>query len=96
MPPLPPINDEYPDNDLSDEMEGTEMFSRRTMLEHHLRYNHYPPISVSFADVAEQAIDACEFGDDERKITMPNGVTLHAHEIVEQLHLDSFLLPVVD
>jgi hypothetical protein len=67
------------------------MFPRRTMLEHHLRYNHFPPVSVVFTSAAEQAIDAVNADDAERRVNLPNGITLHAHEIVEQLHLESFL-----
>lgn len=60
-------------------------------LGHHLQYNHYPPVSLVFVPAARQAIEHVADGDFDTPVTMANGVTLTAGEIVEQLHLDGFL-----
>lgn len=66
-------------------------------LEHHLRYNHYPPLPKSLAPVAESAIDAVNEGDSGREIELPKGIevnkstTLTAGKIIDWLHLDSMV-----
>jgi hypothetical protein len=70
------------------------MFSRTVMLEHHLRYNHFPPLSTELVEYAESAIDACNEGDWDREITLigPQGVAIvRAGDLVEGLHLDCFI-----
>lgn len=57
----------------------------------HLCFNHFPPISDVFVPTAQRAIDLANEGQWEEMITMPNGVTLPAGMIVEQLHLQPFL-----
>lgn len=61
------------------------------MLEHHLCFNHFPPISNVFVPVAEQAIALANEGDWDALITMPNDITLSVGEIVDQLHLIPFV-----
>lgn len=61
------------------------------VLVHHLRYDHFPPIDLSFIPVAEAAIEAAQADDWDQTITMPNDVTLTVREIVDGLHLDFFI-----
>ena len=65
--------------------------SRTKALEIHLQCNHYPPVSLKFVPCALDAINACEDYNSSADIDMPNGLTKKAYEIVEGLHLDSFL-----
>ena len=72
--------------------------NRRVTLSWHLQSNHYPPPPAFMVDVAEAAIDACNEGDYERLIELPNGAEhrrygskVPANVIVESLHLDAFL-----
>lgn len=61
------------------------------MLEHHLCFNHFPPISNVFVPVAERAIELANADEWDEEIEMPNGVVLTAGEIVDQLHLMDFV-----
>jgi hypothetical protein len=77
------------------------MFPRSTMIEHHLRYNHYPPITTPGAvDIAIQAIELCEQGLDDNEIVIEgrgrvvapdSSEPVTATEIVEHWHLEGFL-----
>lgn len=64
---------------------------RRVVLRWHLTANHYPPIHTSFIDVAERAIELADEDDWDAMIEMPNGVSLSVGEIVDQLHLTTFV-----
>ena len=57
----------------------------------HLQYNHYPPVNRVFVVVALEAIEKAEAGDWKAAIDMPNGRSLTVGEIIEGLHLESFL-----
>lgn len=75
-------------------LQAEEMASRlpqEQALQWHLQCNHYPPIHQSFVKVAEEAIQMANDGDWEHTIVMPNGKTLSVAEIIEGMHLDSFL-----
>lgn len=63
----------------------------KTALYWHLRSNHYPPVHSDFIPTAEQAIEYVNKRQGQVPIVMPNGLTKTAYEIVEGLHLDSFL-----
>lgn len=58
-----------------------------------LRNNHYPPVPHSMVSPCIQAIEACNEGDQDRRIELPSGVkwrdqiTAPAHAIVESHHL---------
>ena len=71
--------------------------TRRTALEWHLRSNHFPPVPLSMVEPCEQAIDACNEGDSDRQIQLPEQTSWRGHDtapawaIVEGHHLDSFL-----
>ena len=75
-------------------LQAEEMISllkREQALQWHLQYNHYPPVSLVFVPVAEIAIDKANAEEWEEIIKMPNGKELTVAEIVEGLHLESFL-----
>jgi len=61
------------------------------MLEHHLCFNHFPPVSNVFVPVAERAIELANEEQWDELIAMPNGVVLSVGEIVDQLHLIDFV-----
>jgi len=65
--------------------------SLAVMLEHHLCFNHYPSINKVFVPVAERAIELANEDDWDAMIELPNGVSLSVGEIVDQLHLTTFV-----
>lgn len=65
--------------------------SMKLSLENHLQYNHFPPVSLDFVEIAERAIDACNAEDFHRPIDLPNGRCLTAIDIVEGLHLTDYI-----
>jgi hypothetical protein len=68
------------------------MFSRTTMLHHHLVYNHYPPLPEKWVSAAEEAIDAYNDGEPDRLIQLPGTDTsFYASTLVEDWHLDEFI-----
>ena len=67
------------------------MFSRDVLLLYHLQQNHYPPVSVEFAATAVEAISAAECDDWDRVVTLPTGKRMTVSEIVDELHLSSFI-----
>ena len=67
------------------------MLPLRQVLEIHLSCNFFPPISVSVAPIAEEAIEEVNNGNHDTMIRLPNGSSLKASWIVEILHLESFL-----
>ena len=56
------------------------MFSRRTMLKHHLEYNHYPPVRLT-----EDQLDEVEAAID--RVADGAGI-VRDEQIVEAFHLD--------
>jgi hypothetical protein len=60
-------------------------------LQHHLQYNHYPSISAVFVPSAERAIELANEDDWDAMIELPNGVSISVGEIVDQLHLTTFV-----
>ena len=58
----------------------------------HLQSNHYPPVNAVFIPTCIKAIEACQREECDMLITMPNGRTLTAEQVVEGLHLEAFLL----
>lgn len=67
------------------------MIGLRSALSWHLTANHFPPIDVSFIDTAVEAISCVDSEDYDTEITMPNGLVRTASQIVEGMHLESFL-----
>lgn len=57
----------------------------------HLQSNHYPPINEVFIPVAKEAIEKGNQEDWDYVIKMPNGVSKTVAQIIEGLHLESFL-----
>ena len=62
-----------------------------------LTSNHYPPIPTTMVQPCIEAIDACNAGETDLEIELPDGVSYKgfnvapAWAIVEQHHLDSWL-----
>jgi hypothetical protein len=77
--------------------QGFQGTDRSIAIEHHLQYNHYPPLPLSLVPVAEEAIDAVSDGDFQREIALPKGLnyrgaeTTTAIDAVEAMHLDDFI-----
>lgn len=57
----------------------------------HLSYNHYPPIPEDFIPNAVEAINKANDGLWDEGITLANNRVLPVWQIVEELHLESFL-----
>lgn len=60
-------------------------------LTQHLLYNHFPPISLIFLAVVREALQFARNGDYAKKLDLPTGRRLSVRDIVEQLHLETFL-----
>lgn len=81
-------------HDLANEDFG---LSLETQISIHLTSNHYPPVPTFMVPVCIEAIDACNEGDYDREIDLPEGVsfrgrtTAPAGAIVEQHHLGEWL-----
>lgn len=72
--------------------------SLQRAIENHLRYNHYPPVSLDFVPVCLKAIkiaqeceDSQEYGRMDANIKMPNGIKKSVYDIIEGLHLGFFI-----
>lgn len=63
----------------------------RVQIEWHLRSNHFPPVSLVFVDTAIEAINRARAGDWDAFLTMPNGLRRRAWQIVDGLHLESWV-----
>lgn len=80
---------------ISDEALGIDL---ETQLEWHLQANHYPPVPVSMVPVCIEAIDSVNEGHYNVEVPLPEGVsfrgktTAPAWEIVEQHHLDNWII----
>lgn len=61
-------------------------------LQAHLQMNHYPPVNLVFVPTAIEAINYANNDDWQIRIEMPNGIVKTALSIVEDLHLEAFLL----
>lgn len=77
-------------------MNIAEEVRQELWLNHHLQYNHYPPIDLAFIPVAKQAIEKANQEDWDYIIQMPNGIKKTVAEIIEGLHLGEFLSDGVD
>ena len=81
-------------------LQASEMASMAdldTALLWHLTCNHYPPIPTYMIEPCKQAIEACNAGDYNLEIELPNGVlfrgspTCKASDVVIGHHLDAWL-----
>ena len=61
-------------------------------LQAHLHMNHYPPVNLVFVPTAIEAINYADNNDWQIQIEMPNGIVKTALSIVEDLHLEAFLI----
>lgn len=71
--------------------EMVSLLKQEQALQWHLQYNHYPPVSLAFIPVAKEAIDKGNQEDWDSVIEMPNGKSKTVAQIIEGLHLESFL-----
>jgi len=57
----------------------------------HLQCNHYPPVSLDFKEACYIAIGKVMEEHYDTEIELPNGKIRTAREVVEGLHLESFV-----
>jgi hypothetical protein len=78
-----------------------EMIGMRNSLQHHLQFNHFPPVHGMFVPIAEAAIEvaveAVEGNLDllDDTLELPNGVVLPVQQIMDELHLWDYVSPEV-
>jgi len=65
--------------------------SLKTTLIWHLEHNHFPPVNRIFVPTCMEAIKKVGEGRGDEVIEMPNGKKKSARDIVEGLHLESYL-----
>ena len=61
------------------------------LLAWHLQYNHYPPVDLRAVPIAKQAIEKVNNDEGSDTIVAPSGRRITYWDVVEQLHLESFL-----
>lgn len=83
---------------LSNELAGGEFnITREQAISIQLQNNHYPPVPLSMVQACMDAIDACNSGDNEILIDLPEGVSYRgkvqapAYAIVESHHLGPWI-----
>jgi hypothetical protein len=70
-----------------------------TLLEWHLRYNHYPPVPLAMMEPCHEAMDAILADEPDAQVALPDGVlykgsgfapawaiadNYHLHDLIEQ------------
>jgi hypothetical protein len=68
----------------------------RAKLEWHLTGNCYPPIHHDFHETAFNAIKLVAEGKSEQLMKLPNGISLKAWQIVDQLYLEFFVEELIN
>lgn len=74
-----------------------EIADMTAVLTWHLTSNHYPPVPVNMVDPCLVAIGACNEGEPDFEVELPDGITWRgktaapAWAIVEGHHLEYFL-----
>lgn len=66
------------------------------VLEQHLKYNHYPPVSPKIIPYAQIALERAEAGDWDTEITIKgdnDSLTVTVRKLVDDLHLHDLLDP---
>jgi hypothetical protein len=67
-------------------------------LGYHLECNHFPPLPSELIPTCKEAIIACNDGDYERLIDLPDGILfrgeaqVYAYRVVQSCHLEYFLV----
>ncbi len=61
------------------------------LLRIHLQGNHFPPVDPSFIPACKKAIEAAKEESWNKLVELPNGRIKTAGEIIEGLHLETFL-----
>ena len=71
------------------------MLGERTMLEYHLKYNHFPPHSDEMIDTAMAALEIARSGDLDAEIELPDGIEHRRYGtrvpvtiLLDSLHID--------
>jgi (2Fe-2S) ferredoxin len=78
-------------------MEMAEMLDTESAIAWHLQSNHFPPVTKSMVQACIESIDACNEGNFDKLISLPEGVgykgltVAPANAIVEQHHLDAWV-----
>jgi len=75
----------------AEEIAEFENVNLEYMIGVHLQHNHYPPVSLDFVPTCIEAMELASSGDGECIIAMPNGKYISAYNIIEGLHLESFV-----
>ena len=75
----------------SSALEMRQYLSEEQALVWHLRSNHYPPISLIFLPVIQEALTAARRGDYRRKLILPTEKTVTVAAVIEDVHLEAFL-----
>lgn len=65
--------------------------TRIAMLQHHLQFNHFPPLDIGWVNVADTALQAAERDEWYATIRTPIGES-DVRTIVDGLHLWDFLI----
>jgi len=80
----------------------SQMGDKVAVLTWHLTSNHYPPVPANMVDPCLIAIGACNGGESNFEVDLPDGITWRGHTaapawaIVEGHHLEYFLESVYD
>lgn len=71
------------------------MFDERTMLEYHLRYNHFPALPLPMVDTVLEAIALARLGEMAATVTLPDGLLYQGKysevdvlTLLQSVHLD--------
>jgi hypothetical protein len=72
-------------------MDMLNQTSEDKALRWHLTGNFFPPIDPDFIEPAQKAINMVKEDKGDDSITMPNGITRTAWQIIEGLRLEDFL-----
>jgi Domain of unknown function (DUF4314) len=79
------------DRDRRERSPGMSMFSRRRVLQQHLRSVAGPEVSDALVDSAERAIELANGGRFRAEVAMPDGSALSALECLDRYHLETFV-----
>lgn len=75
------------------QMEGV---TQDMALRFHLKSRMFPPIHDDFFPAIKQAIEYVDAGIGGYTVDLPNGRTLSAWDVIEQLHLEPFIYETSD
>jgi hypothetical protein len=58
----------------------------------HLLTSYVPPLDRMFTKVAIEAVELVSVGQPDTMLSLPNGLTRAAHEVIDLLHLHAFVI----